>query len=118
MGKIRPKKAKTHEGRRLEVCLVCNSRAQRPMSQEFQENLNTFFGESVGNPFDFKDPRVPLGICDTCRREELKELPFLCNFFDFSFVEPDSTNCNCFICAIAKGSPKSSKKFHGPKKNL
>ena len=111
-----PYKRKTHHDCRQSVCFFCFSKCDRHITDFIKERILDIFS---GNSIDFKDDRVPLGICNSCRAMVQKHgkgdrnLP-LPKPHDYNkvIIRPKTRrldSCNCLICQVGKLKGHSTK---------
>ena len=100
-------KRKTHQDCRQSVCF-CFSKCDRHTTDLIKERI---LGTFSGNSIDFKDDRVPLGVCSSYRAMIQKHdngdrnLP-LPKLYDYKklIIRPQTRefdSCNCLICKVA-----------------
>lgn len=114
-----PTVARNHCESRKVVCILCLRKTKAILSSSAEQRIRSFFHQDI----DFNDPRVPCGICTTCRidlvRKEKGQDVSLPKLHDFSqvfvprFLRSSPISCNCMICKIARsGSLKSKLAVH------
>ena len=111
-----PYKRKTHHDCRQSVCFFCFSKCDRHITDFIKERILDIFS---GNSIDFKDDRVPLGICNSCRAMVQKHGKGDRNFplpkphdYNKVIIRPKTRrldSCNCLICQVGKLKGHSTK---------
>ena len=103
MGKNRKQ---SHNECRLNVCIFCFSKANRPLSKGFKERFELLKHELE---FDLSDSKTPAGLCSSCQKKYAPgkggfEIASLVHKnFDFVILPPDyDKECNCQICLKAR----------------
>jgi len=109
-----PNIARNHEESRKAVCLLCMQKSTTGLTLTVIDRIKKL----VSPDLNFEDPRVPAGICSTCRKclqenssesVSKRQLPDL---FDFSKIQISITlrsspvPCSCTICQIARSIEK------------
>ena len=118
-----PNFAMNHQDSRKAVCCLCIRKSKETITPAVLRRIRSF----ITLDLDFDDPKVPLGICATCRlalaRKEKDvgndevSLPTL---FDFSkvfvprFLRSSPFSCNCLICRVARSGSLKTKSSHHP----
>ena len=100
-----PNNPKTHEECRRTVCFLCMKKCDRQVTEFMKERIKALFKQEI----DFNDPKVPSGICNSCRTNLQKrdsgqinaELPQLYDFQAIKIVRR-TTDCSCLICQIGR----------------
>ena len=129
-GDTHPKTAAltSHDKNRDKCCLVCWRWTKMALNDSLKDGIKNLFSVN----FDYTDRRIPLGICNTCRRGlydynkskvNSKNLELVHRTFDFINIPPSTRSelvCSCKICLVAKGPVKvgNFKKFSGPARKL
>ncbi len=108
--------AKTHEENRKSVCCVCMKKSNDVLTEKVIERIQKRFQQDI----DFKDTRVPSGICTTCRIDlatlstEESDQRTSSPLYDFSSIilpivlRSSNSSCNCIICKIARSFPTNN----------
>jgi hypothetical protein len=107
--------AKNHEENRKSVCCVCMKKSNDVLTKTVIERIQKYFQQDI----DFKDSRVPSGICTACRmnlatvsNEGLeKSATPLYNFSSIIlpiFLRSSPSSCTCTICKIARSFPTNN----------
>lgn len=112
-----PHQARNHQESRKKVCLLCMRKSNEVISPSLQQKII----QKTSETFDFNDPRVPLGICSSCRlsfssrlKSSLTEQSNLV-LIDFNsisvprFHRSSPISCNCLICKVARTNSKNGK---------
>ena len=119
-----PPKKKGHEGHmasRDSLCVVCLNKKDRSLSKHYIEGLKQF--TTIFDSISPEDPRVPTGLCNTCRsalqlkmqgKGESRQFQIPEGFtFSSQIILPKTrlsgaNFCSCLLCEIA--SQKIGKK--------
>ena len=115
-----PTFARNHTENRKAVCILCFRKSKGSLSSTEERRISSFYGQDI----DFQDPKVPSGICTTCRvhlacKEKGDEVT-LPELHDFSkvfvprFLRSAPISCNCMICKVARSGTLKSKSAAHP----
>ena len=96
----------SHNECRLNVCIFCFSKANRPLSKGFKERFDVLKHDLE---FDLSDSKTPAGICTSCQKKYAEGnggfgiASLVHKNFDFIVLPPDyDKECNCQICLKAR----------------
>ena len=92
----------SHDECRLNVCIFCFSKANRPLSKNMKVKLEDMKGQLE---FEIGNPKTPAGICDPCRLKHSNDFgvdTFMNKNFDFVILSNDTKDCSCSICLKAR----------------
>ena len=119
-GKTHPHSAvpPSHPANRQKCCLVCWRWAKLALNDTLKSEIQRLFSIEI----DFSDPRVPLGVCSSCKvglyafkstNVNSKKLKLQHTTFDHVLIPPPTRSepkCSCIICTVGKG-PITTGKF-------
>ena len=118
-----PNFARNHQESRKAVCIICLQKSDGILSPTVKQRIVSIFSTDIS----FDDPKVPSGICTTCRvslgqkaKSSESDKVLLPELHDFSkifvprFLRSSPFSCNCMICKIARSSSLRSKSTAHP----